>query len=374
MCDGNGVWQEGDEVVSAMLVDFYSQLFSSSNPHDLDRILSGVQPVVSANMRADLDKPFSSEEVGHAIREMALLKAPGPDGMPPLFFQTYWTEVGMDVTQAVLSCLNSRSILKSINHTFIALIPKINNPERVSGFRPISLCNVIYKIISKVIANCLKPMLNSIILETQSAFIADRLISDNILIAFESLHHIKTNYTGKKGFMAMNLDMSKAYDRVEWCFLEQILLKLGFQESWVDLIMECVTTVSYCILVNGEPKGLIKPSRGLRQGDPLFPYLFLFCAEGLNALLRQAAATGDIHGFSLCRNEPKLTHLFFTDDCLIFCRSTLEECAKIQELLAMYEAASGQMINREKTTLFFSKNTDAQAQETIKVALQVPGI
>ena len=129
--------------------------------------------------------------------------------------------------------------------------------------------------------------------------------------------------------------------------------------------MECVTTVSYSIMVNGEPKGLIKPSRGLRQGDPLSPYLFLFCAEGLNALLRQAAATGDIHGFSLCRNGPKLTHLFFADDCLIFCRSTLEECAKIQELLAGYEAASGQMINREKTTLFFSKNTDAQAQETI---------
>ena len=284
---------------------------------------------------------------------MALLKAPGPDGMPPLFFQTYWTEVGMDVTQAVLSCLNSGSILKSINHAFIALIPKINNPERVSDFRPISLCNVIYKIINKVIAHRLKPMLNSIISETQSAFIADRLISDNILIAFESLHHMKTNCIRKKGFMAMKLDMSKAYDKVEWCFLEQILLKLGFQESWVDLIMECVTTVSYSILVNGEPKGLIKPSRGLRQGDLLSPYLFLFCAGGLNALLRQVAATGDIHGFSLCRNGPKLIHLFFADDCLIFCRSTLEECAKIQELLAVYEAALSQMINREKTTLLF---------------------
>ena len=86
--------------------------------------------------------------------------------------------------------------------------------------------------------------------------------------------------------MAMKLDMSKAYDKMEWCFLEQILLKLGFQESWVALIMKCITTVSYSILVNGEPKGMIKPSRGLRQRDPLSPYLFLFCAKGLNALLR----------------------------------------------------------------------------------------
>ena len=98
-----------------------------------------------------------------AIREMAPLKAPGPDGMPPLFFQIYWLDIGMDITKAVLSSLNSGSLLKSINHTFISLIPKVKNPERVTEFRPISLCNVIYKIISKVIANRLKPLLNSII-------------------------------------------------------------------------------------------------------------------------------------------------------------------------------------------------------------------
>lgn len=127
-----------------------------------------------------------------------------------------------------LFSLNFGSFLKSINHTFITLIPKVKNLERVSEFKPIDLCNVIYKIISKVIANRLKPLLNSIISETQSAFTADRLIMDNVLIAFESLHHMKTNYFGKKSFMALKLDMSKAYDRVEWIFLEKFLLKLGF--------------------------------------------------------------------------------------------------------------------------------------------------
>ena len=141
--------------------------------------------------------------------EMASLKAPGPNGMPPLFFQTYWTDVSMDVTHAVLSCLNSCSILKSINHTFITLIPKVNNLEKVSNFRPISFCNVIYKIISKLIANRLKPVLNSIISETQSAFIADRLITNNILITFESLHHMKNNCTRKKGFMAIKVEFRK---------------------------------------------------------------------------------------------------------------------------------------------------------------------
>ena len=174
--------------------------------------------------------------------------------------------------------------------------------------------------------------------------------------------------------MALKLDMSKAYDRVKWSFLEKVFLKMGFQESWVVLVMECITTVTYSILVNGEPKGLITPSRGLRQGDPFSPYLFLFCAEGLNAIFQKAAENGEIQGFSICINGPKLTHLFFADDCLLFCRSTLEECEKIQELLACYEEASGQMVNKDKTTLFFSKNTDVHVQEVIKNSLGVPAI
>ena len=134
----------------------------------------------------------------------------------------------MDVSQAVLSSLNSSSLLKSVNHTFITLISKVKNPKRVTEFRPISLCNVIYKIISKVIANRLKPLLNSIISKTQGPFIANRLITDNILIAFESLHNMKNNCTGKKGYMALKLDMSKAYDRMEEIFIKKILLRMGF--------------------------------------------------------------------------------------------------------------------------------------------------
>ena len=257
--------------------------------------------MVSAEMNAELVRPYTMEEIDTAIKPMAPLKAPGPDGMPPLFYQTFWQHIGLKASEAVLSCLNSGNLLKSINHTFITLIPKVSNPESVSKFRSISLCSVLYKIISKVIVNRLKPLLNSIVSEAQSAFIADRLITDNILIAFESLHYMKTLSSGKEGFMALKLDMSKAYDRVEWSFLEKIMLKMGFQDSWVALIMQCVSTVTYSILLNGEPKGFIRPSRGLRQGDPLSPFLFLFCAEGLNALLNKAADNGEMRGLSLYR-------------------------------------------------------------------------
>ena len=294
MRDAGGTWHEDEDHISGMLTAYFAELFTSFNPHDLDCVLDGVQSVVTEDMRADLAKPYMMEEFEFAIKEMAPLKALEPDGMPSLFYQTYWSEVGKDISLAVLSSLNSGSLLKSIDHTFITLIPKVQNPERVTDFRPINLCNVIYKIVSKVIANRLKPFLNSIILEAQSAFTANRLITDNILIAFESLHHMKNTCTGKTSFMTLKLDKSKAYDRVEWMFLEKILLLMGFQESWVALIMECIMTMSYSILVNGEPKGLIKPSRGLRQGDPLSLYLFLFCVEGLNAIIRGATLKGEI--------------------------------------------------------------------------------
>lgn len=119
---------------------------------------------------------------------------------------------------------------------------------------------------------------------------------------------------------------------------------------------------------------MISPTRGIKQGDPLSPYLFLFCAEGLNAILKRAEDNGDIHGFSICRRGPKFTHFFFANDCLLFCRSTLEECDKIKELQNIYEVASGQMVNKGKTTLFFSKNTNATTQEEIKVSLGIPTI
>ena len=120
-------------------------------------------------------------------------------------------------------------------------------------------------------------------------FRQEGLLPDNILMAFETFHYMKHHQNGKSGFMALKLDMSKAYDQVEWAYLEAIMRKMGFDWRWVNLMMECITTVSYSILINGEPSLIIHPSRGLRQGDPLSPYLFLICSEGLHSLLNQAA-------------------------------------------------------------------------------------
>ena len=329
--------------------------------------------MISADMNKDLVRVFTREEVEAALKDMEPLSAPGSDGMPPIFFQTYWSVVGDDVTSAVLNCLNNCSMPAEINHTFITLIPKVKSPERISEFRPISLCNVVYKLVSKVLANRLQGLLPDIISENQSAFQAGKLNSDNILMAYETLHYMK-HQSGKSSFLTLKLDMSKAYDRVEWSFLKTLMLKMGFHVNWVILMMMCITIVSYSLLINGEPSGKITSSRGIRQGDPISPYLFLLCSEGLHALIENAAQDGLIRGISICRNGPHLTHLFFADDSLIFCRASIQECIHIQSILSEYEAASGQKLNLEKTTLFFSKATSASTQEDIINLLGVPEV
>ena len=142
-----------------------------------------------------------------------------------------------------------------------------------------------------------------------------------MLVAFETLHYLKRKTQGKLGYMALKLDMSKAYDRVEWKFLEKVTIHLGFLGSFVSTIMSCIKSVSYVVLFNGELVGHIKPTRGLRQGNPLSPYMFLLCAIGLQRHLHKAESEGAIRGVSICRNGPRVSHIFSTDDSVFFCRA-----------------------------------------------------
>lgn len=182
---------------------------------------------------------------------------------------------------------------------------------------------------------------------------SERLISDNIMVSFETLHYTRKHSSSNMGYMALKLDMSKAYDKVEWQYMEKLMKKMGFDEAWVKLMMKCISSATYSVLINGEPHGNIIPTRGLRQGDPLSLYLFLLCTEGYHGLLRKAKVMGDIRGVFICWNGPKLTHLLSADDSLIFYKAKENECQKLLEVLATYERASSQQINRTKTTPFF---------------------
>ena len=174
-----------------------------------------MKPKVTLGMNDWLVHPFVESEVKGVLKQMYSLKAPGPDGIPPLFFQHFWSTSGMVVTKTVLDFLNFGISLLNFNDSHITLVPKIKEPKKITDYRHISLCNVVYKIASKAIANRLKRILLSIISNTQRAFVHGRLITDNVLVVFETMHHISQKKGGKIGEMALKLDMSKAYDRVE---------------------------------------------------------------------------------------------------------------------------------------------------------------
>ena len=365
------VWVEEESDIAGVALEYFETLFKAGTCERLEECLNGVNSKITPDMQQVLSSMFCAEEVKTALFQMGPTKAPGPDGMNALFYQKFWHVVGDMVVNAVLDFLNSGHMVLEINSTYIVLIPKIKSPEKMSDFKPISLYNVIYKIISKVLANRLKQTLPNIISPTQSAFVLGHLITDNVLVAYETLHTMHGRKKGKRGSLVLKLDISKAYDWVEWSFLKGIMIRMGFPEVWVDRVMCCVTTPTYSILINGKTYGNITPSRGLRQEDPLSPYLFLLCTEGFTSLLLKAEMEKRIQGVSICREAPRITNLLFADDSLIFCQTKQCEVQVISKILQVYAKASGQCINLEKSSVFFSSNTPSDQKDWIKESLGV---
>ncbi|XP_062015245.1 uncharacterized protein LOC133731834 [Rosa rugosa] len=371
--DDDGVWQNTEKGITGVVLDYFCSMYTAEivDYNHMQSVVDLIQPKVTADMNATLCAPYTALEIRQALFQMYPTKAPGPDGMPHLFFQQYWDSIGGDVVKAAQSFLHSGRLLDEVNYTHVCLIPKVKNPVSMSDLRPIALCNVLYKICSKAIANRLKRFLSEIISPFQSAFIPGRLITDNTLIANEVSHFIHNCNSSTDGVLSLKLDMSKAYDSMEWCFLEAVLFRLGFDEAWIQVIMQCVSSVRYSFLINGQPKGYLSPSRGLRQGDPLSPYLFLLCTEAFSALLECKASAGLLQGIQVCANAPSIHHLLFADDSLIFGKAIEEECGHILSVLKDYEMASGQRINFSKSSIVFSKKVNVQLQQQLADLLGV---
>ena len=290
--------------------------------------------------------------------------------MNVFFFQKIGDSIGNDVATTVLSILNGHPIPPKLNHTLVTLIPKKPRPEYVSKFRPISLCNVVYKLVTKVLVSRLKPILPSIVSATQGAFTQGWLISNNILITFEVLHAMRHD-SSVAGSMAVKMDMSKAFDRVERPFLARTMLKMGFRTEWLDLVMRCVKSALFSFLVNGSPSGYVLPSKGIRQGDPISPYLFLFCSEGLIGLLTKAVECASLRGYRLCAQTPIISHLLFINDIIIFCGADNDQASVLKHILVKYEQALGRLINFVKTDVSFSKGVSAERRNQITLLLDI---
>jgi hypothetical protein len=192
-----------------------------------------------------------------------------------------------------------------------------------------------------MLASRLKQVLPDIICPTQRVFVPERLITDNVLVAYECVHKIKNKRAGKSGLCAVKLNMHKAYDLVEWIVLKNMMLTMGFSNTWVNLMMSCVTSVSYRVGFNSHETYSFVPTRELRQGDPLSPYLCLLCAEGLSSSLFLEEEVGGIEGIRVCRNAPLVSHLLFADDSLILMRADVDSATSLKRVLDAYCANLG---------------------------------
>uniref|UniRef100_A0A803PR23 Reverse transcriptase domain-containing protein n=1 Tax=Cannabis sativa TaxID=3483 RepID=A0A803PR23_CANSA len=260
--------------------------------------------------------------------------------------------------------------VEKMNHTFICLIPKCDSPAAFDQFRPISLCNFSYKIISRLITDRLKPILDKLISPYQSAFLPGRWIAECSVLAAEAAHTMN-KIRSRKGFMAVKTDMHKAYDRIEWSFLHRVLMANGFNEHFCKLIMQCVTTLSFSILLNGAPLPPFAPSRGLRQGDPLSPYLFILCSEVLSKLVLRAESRKRISGLKIGKKANPITHLFYADDAIFYCKAFVTEAEQLGICIDTYERWSGQLVNRRKSGIVFSPKTNVGEKNLIHERLEI---
>ena len=233
---------------------------------------------LSDEVRDNISRGVTEEEIKAALWSLKAFKASGSDGLHAGFYQRFWLIVGKLVIEEVKRVFRERKVPTYLNQTHIALIPKIQGPETLGNFRPISLCNTIYKIVTKTIVARLRPHLDKLISPLQTAFAPGRKGIDNGIIVQEIIHTLSKK-RGKMGYMAIKIDLEKAYDKLEWSFIRDMLIRFNFPSDIIDIIMSCVSIVSTSILFNGEALDPIYPSRGIRQGDPLSPYLFILCME-----------------------------------------------------------------------------------------------
>ncbi|RVW55567.1 Transposon TX1 uncharacterized 149 kDa protein [Vitis vinifera] len=298
-----------------------------------------------------LEAPFTEEEIFSALMDMDGDKAPSPDGFTVAFWQACWDFAKEEIVELFKEFYDQKSFAKSLNATFLVIIPKKGGAEGLREFRPISLLEGLYKFMAKVLANRLKMVLDKVVSADQNAFVRERQILDASLIANEVVDYWQKRK--EKGLMC-KLDIEKAYDSISWSFLMKVLKKMGFGSRWMDWMWWCFSTEKFSILINGVLAGFFSSSKGLRQRDPISPYLFILGMEVLSALIRRAVQGNFIFDCRLKGRgdaEIMVSHLLFADDTILFCEASKDQLTHLGWILAWFEAAFGLRINLAKSEL-----------------------
>ena len=267
------------------------------------------------------------------------------------FFHKCWEVVGDNIMDFFEEFHTHCKFEKSLNATFIALIPKKRDALNIRDFHPISLVGSMYKLLSKVLANKIRLVMETLISPTQNAFVGGRQTLDLVLIANECLDsRLKSSIPG----ILCKLAIEKAYDHVNWNCLLYLLERMGFGYRWCHWMKTCILTVQFSVLVNGFPEGFFGSSRGLRQEDSLSPLLFLLIMEVLSRLLQKTEEAGLIRGFQvgiLGGNEVRISHLLFVDDTIVLCDAAPKQVFHIRKVLSCFEAITGLHVNLAKSEM-----------------------
>ncbi|XP_048634841.1 uncharacterized protein LOC125608411 [Brassica napus] len=312
-----------------------------------------------------LSKIPTPDDITKVMFRLNQNKSPGPDGFTSGFYKATWNILGSEVINAITLFFQTSTLPKATNSTILTLIPKFPGATIIKDYRPISCCNTLYKVISKLLVARLKPLLPAIILPNQTAFIKGRLLAENCLLAAEivSGYH---NHRGQKK-LTLKIDIAKAFDSVRWDYLLACLKALNLPSDYIQWLSTCYSSPTFSVGINGRLHGFFNGTRGLRQGDPLSPYLFGIVINTLSQKLNEAAQSGLIGYHPNCKDS-NLTHLCFADDLLIFTDGSITSVQGVLQVLSDFEALSGLSISIAKSSIFTSGLTEAETESIIAVS------
>ncbi|GJV87280.1 RNA-directed DNA polymerase, eukaryota [Tanacetum coccineum] len=341
-----GDWVENPNMVKNEFLNHFKNRFD--RPKSVRPMLNMEFPHhLNSMQQLDLEAEVSNEEIKKAVWDCGVDKSPGPDGFTFGFYKRFWSLIEKDVLAAVKYFFHYSRIPKGCNSSFIALIPKTPEAKMVKDFRPISLIGSLYKIIAKILANRLVVVLGDIVNEVQSAFVADRQILDGPFILNEVLQWCKLK---KKHSFILKIDFEKAYDSVRWDYLDDVLRKFGFGEKWCGWIQECLRSSWGSVLVNGSPTEEFQFFKGLKQGDPLSPFIFILVMESLHISFKRVVDAGMFNGIVL-NSVMHLSHMFYADDAVFMGQWSTKNIDTIIYVLKCFHRASGLSINLSKSKL-----------------------
>ncbi|CAA7058378.1 unnamed protein product [Microthlaspi erraticum] len=362
--DNNGIKVSNPEQLKSMTVAYYRDLLGSPNlaVHPFSKAqIQAIHPYRCGNvMASSLVAIPTDAEITQALFSLPKNKAPGPDGFTMEFFTSSWDLVGPDLLAAVREFFTGSFMLRQVNTTVISLIPKIAGAETLQNFRPISLCNTVYKVISRILSLRLKRLIPEVVQRNQVGFVQGRLLCENVLLASELVRDFNKDGVISRG--CLQIDISKAYDNVDWRFIITILEALELPEVFIKWIFLCIFTPYYYISVNGELAGFFKGMKGLRQGDPISSSLFVLSMDILSKLLDKAVLNGSFRPHPLCF-DPLITHLSFADDVLIFFDGSEDSLRGILHVLKDFEGTSGLALSLRKSCLFLVGNKPVLTQQ-----------